>query len=164
MHTGYSGKGPLGNMAGFLLHNGTSTKDPILAAAGDESQAAFRVYSSNTDSVILMPSMEPCATSKPMVTERMRVTTLADYSVVFCFSVENDDKMGLEKFEWRKLKKGDDNIAKKKKVGFDCMHVVRLTSALEKTSFGETIDNSSVHEDFPSLLGGKEGEIVALLT
>lgn len=35
MQTGYSGKGPLGMRTGFLLRNGMSTKDPILAAAGD---------------------------------------------------------------------------------------------------------------------------------
>jgi hypothetical protein len=40
MHTGYSGKGPLGLKAGIMLHNGLSTKDPILAVAGDESQFA----------------------------------------------------------------------------------------------------------------------------
>jgi hypothetical protein len=40
LHFGYTSRGPLKSGRGYYLRNGTSTKDAVLAAAGDEAGAA----------------------------------------------------------------------------------------------------------------------------
>ncbi|KAI0154836.1 hypothetical protein GGR57DRAFT_465160 [Xylariaceae sp. FL1272] len=104
-HTGRSMSGPLGNRQGFHLYNGTSTKLPILAAAGEES--ALGGFALNNISRILLPGFE----SKGLVTEMMRAYTTPklDHGVAFRFSVETGtgEEMRRETFEWRKVKKGE---------------------------------------------------------
>jgi hypothetical protein len=115
VHTGYSASGPLGRRPGVLLHNGTSKKDPILAAAGDESQFAARAYSFNNESIILMPPLRgsTAAQTGDFVTERMRAS-VSSGQVTFDFDIEvgSGDKLRQERFQWRKIKKGTDGSAK----------------------------------------------------
>ena len=85
VHTGYSGKKPLGTRPGMLLHNGTSSKDPILATAGDESQLGARVYAFNLESIILMPPLRLVVHADDhLITERMGARTSGDH-VAFSF-------------------------------------------------------------------------------
>ena len=115
VHLGYSSKGPLGILPGIYLHNGTSVKEPILAAAGDESQWGTGVYAFNNKSVVILPRLPEeeggMGTGAEWITETMvGSTTGAD--VVFRFSVNFPSKDGQsltrERFEWRKFKKGTD--------------------------------------------------------
>ncbi|KFY97929.1 hypothetical protein V500_01847 [Pseudogymnoascus sp. VKM F-4518 (FW-2643)] len=64
MQTGYSGKPPLGMRTGFLLRDGMSTKDPLLAAAGDKSRG---LHAFNPDGIIFLPPLNPDPKSDRMV-------------------------------------------------------------------------------------------------
>lgn len=131
VHTGYSGKGPLGMRPGLELHNGTSTKDPILAAAGDKSQFAAQYGAFSPDNVILLPALLSGTNPQQMDTETMSARTIGDDGVAFFFTVEVGDgeKMRREKFEWRKIKKGDEEEAKEG--GFK---LLRLSSTGQQTA------------------------------
>ncbi|KAF5492715.1 hypothetical protein CGCS363_v011335 [Colletotrichum siamense] len=111
IHTGFSRKPPLGSRPGILLRNGTDSKDPIIAAAGDESQFAARAYAFNSTTNIFLPPLEPRASVLDMDTESMRASVSAE-KVAFLFSIEVGEKQQRERFEWTKLKKGEDHEAK----------------------------------------------------
>ncbi|KAK4033674.1 hypothetical protein C8A01DRAFT_19413 [Parachaetomium inaequale] len=153
LHTGYSASAPLGTRPGVLLHNGMSSKDPVLAAAGYDSQASF--YSFNNQSVVLMPPLPGAAArAGDFVTEQMPAVIRGGL-LVFPFSVELDSggKIQHEKFEWRKFKSGVDGSAKEG--GF---RLVRLPSSGSTRLGGEpdTVASSS-----PA--GGDDSEVVACL-
>ncbi|KAF6830369.1 hypothetical protein CPLU01_07424 [Colletotrichum plurivorum] len=112
LHTGFSRKPPLGLRPGILLRNGTNPKDPIIAAAGDESQWASRAYAFNSATYVFLPPLEPRASICEMDEETMRAVKSDDGSVAFMFSIEVGEKQQRERFEWVKLKKGDDEEAK----------------------------------------------------
>ncbi|EFW20109.1 conserved hypothetical protein [Coccidioides posadasii str. Silveira] len=114
---------------------------PIIAAAGEESQWAARIYSFNVNSVILLPPLRPDA--KTLATELMHGTITGDGRVTFHFSIEvsSGKKMRREKFEWRTMKKGDDDT---KRSGFK---LVRLFSNAREASSSN--DNSNVGEEHP---------------
>lgn len=82
MHTRLSGSLLLGLKAGVLLHNIMSTKDPILAVAGDESHFAGWIYAFNPNSVIMLPPLEARASHWAMTTEIMRLGTTSDNGLV----------------------------------------------------------------------------------
>ena len=105
LHTGFSGKEPLGNGPGMILHKGASDKGPVIAAAGDESKSSARVLAFTMDSVIFMPRLLPSDRPSELVREHMYPGT-EDGEVVFGFSIEvGEEKAQREKFEWRKVKK-----------------------------------------------------------
>lgn len=157
MHTGYSGTSPLGLKAGLLLHNGMSTKDPILAVAGDESQFAARVYAFNANSAIMLPPLEARASHRAMTTEIMRPSATSDNGVTFVFSIEVGEKLQRERFEWRKFKKGDGDEASPG--GFK---LLRLSSSFKKTD--TSTGGSSSKGDCSSSPTGNDCEVVALMT
>lgn len=159
MHTGYSAKGPLGLKAGMILHNGLSTKDPILAVAGDESQFAARVYAFNANSVIMLPPLEDRASHRAMTTEMMRPSATSDNGVAFIFSVEVGEKLRRKRFEWRKFKKGDGGD-EASPGGFK---LLRLPSSSKKTDTNTGGSSSSKGDDSSSPTGD-DGEVVAVLT
>ena len=118
-----------------------STKDLILAAAGDDTH----IFSAK--SIIYMPCLDSDGTMpRGYTSEVMRGSTSGNGSVRFDFSIETGEKAVREKFEWRKFSKGDETSAKKG--GF---RLVRLTS-----SPGGSYDGSS-----QASIG--DGEIVAML-
>ncbi|PGH03103.1 hypothetical protein GX51_04290 [Blastomyces parvus] len=111
-HAGYHKKSLLGTRPGLTLHNGKSSKDPILAAAGEEAQRATSTYEFNLNSIIQLPSLQPGAGN--FITEVMRGTVADDRIAAFQFAIEvgADGKMVREEFEWRKLKKGNNDSVK----------------------------------------------------
>ncbi len=118
-HMGFSGKGPLGTRPGFQLHNGTSKKDLILAATGDKSKSATRIYAFCNDSLVLMPPLPgtpPLPADGGLVTEWMRGSVDGSKEVVFRFSIEvgnpHKEEVRRERFEWRKMEKGTDEAVK----------------------------------------------------
>ncbi|OBT40529.1 hypothetical protein VE00_08985 [Pseudogymnoascus sp. WSF 3629] len=157
IHAGLSGSSPLGFKAGVLLHNGMSTKDPILAAAGDESLFAGRIYAFNSNSVIMLPPLETRASHRAMITEIMRPSTTSDNGVTFVFSIEVGEKLQRERFEWRKFKKGNGDEANPG--GFT---LLRLSSSSKNTD--PTTSGSSSRGDCSSSPTGNDCEAVALLT
>ncbi|KAH8820630.1 hypothetical protein F5884DRAFT_764709 [Xylogone sp. PMI_703] len=129
-HSGFSGKKPLGFRPGLLLHAGMSRKDPILAAAGNESPSR----SLNPDTIVLLPCLDPSADSSTMAIEKMRLATTAGS---LRFSIEVSEEMQREEFEWRKIKKGEDSNAQSG--GF---RLVRLSSGSQRaqsSSGSETV-------------------------
>ncbi|KAI2604385.1 uncharacterized protein GGS25DRAFT_508036 [Hypoxylon fragiforme] len=112
VHMGYSMSGPLGVRPGIHLHNGPTTKDPMLAATSEETALSASMYSMNNNSIIYMPPPlldRPGASTSSMVTEMMRARTTSDNGVAFSFSIEVGDaeKTRREKFEWKKITKKD---------------------------------------------------------
>lgn len=153
MQTGYSGKPPLGMRTGFLLRDGMSTKDPLLAAAGDESRG---LHAFNPDGIIFLPPLDPDPKSDRMDTEFMRAEPGTNNDIAFHFSIEVGKEERREEFAWRKVKKGDDQA---KRNGFK---LVRLSSS-QQTS--QPSGSSSVQKSSSSSppLAGKDGETVAFL-
>ncbi|KAK1842807.1 hypothetical protein CCHR01_14552 [Colletotrichum chrysophilum] len=111
IHTGFSRKSRLGSRPGILLRNGTDSKDLIIATAGGESEFAARAFAVNSTTNIFLPPLEPRANLHDMDTETMRASVSAE-KVAFLFSIEVGEKQQRERFEWRKLKKGEGNEAK----------------------------------------------------
>ncbi|KAK4040416.1 hypothetical protein C8A01DRAFT_46230 [Parachaetomium inaequale] len=137
IHTGYSGKTPLGTRPGVVLHYGMSSKAPILAAAGYDSQWSASILSFNSESVILMPSLLPAtARTSNFVTEKMPAFVRGG-QVVFSFSIEvsHGKEPRREKFEWRKFAKDVDETAKEG--GFK---LVRLPSPRSSTKLADDTD------------------------
>lgn len=119
VHTGYSGRKPLGTRPGLVLRNGTGAKDPVLAAVCDESQLAARFYAFNLNSVVLLPPLSSskgaAADPKDLVAETMRARTLDNGGFAFRFSVEvgrGGEKLQRAQFEWRSMKKGENDEAR----------------------------------------------------
>ncbi|KAI2462984.1 hypothetical protein F4781DRAFT_418104 [Annulohypoxylon bovei var. microspora] len=137
-HTGYSFSGPLGIRPGMILYNGTSTKDRILAAAGDESQMGARPYAFNPNTIILLPPRVPG--SKFMVREMMRARSIGN-GVTFQFSLDVGlgEKTGRETFEWRKIMKAEKD-EEAKQGGFK---LFRVPSSSSSGSSSQAVPSSS---------------------
>ncbi|KAK0624120.1 hypothetical protein B0T14DRAFT_517547 [Immersiella caudata] len=107
LSTGFVPHTPLGSRPGIILHNGPTTKDPVLAAAGAESISSSTTMSFNTRSVVILPpvSAPPEATPNAMVTTMMRASRAQeDKGVVFRLSVVvSAEGHRKEEFEWRKV-------------------------------------------------------------
>ncbi|KAJ5177665.1 uncharacterized protein N7500_000364 [Penicillium coprophilum] len=146
MQTGYSGKPPLGMRTGFLLRNGMSTKNPLLAAAGDESQG---LHAFNPDGIIFCHHL----IQTPKV---MRAEPGTNNDIAFHFSIEIGEKQQRQEFAWRRAKKGDDGV---KKNGFK---LVLLSSGQQAS---RPSASSSIQKPASSLPSsrGKDGENVAFL-
>jgi hypothetical protein len=98
--------GPLGAKGGLHLYNGASTKDPLLAAAGEDLPFS-RVYNLlQRTSRVWLPGL---GSGGGLVPELMRAHTTADGHVAWRFSIEvgAGEKMRREAFEWRKVKKSE---------------------------------------------------------
>lgn len=155
MQTGYSGKAPLGMRTGFLLRNGMSTKDPLLAAAGDESRG---LHAFNPDGIVFLPPLDPDSKSDSdrMDRELLCAQPGINNDIAFHFSIEVDEKERREEFSWRKVKKGEDQA---KRNGFK---LVRL-SASQKSSQPSGSSSSQKPPLSSSPSAGKDAETVAFL-
>ncbi|RDW86624.1 uncharacterized protein DSM5745_03266 [Aspergillus mulundensis] len=120
MQTGYSGRPPLGMRTGFILRDGMSSKDPVLAAAGDEVPG---LHAFNPNGIVFLPRLEFDADTKPhgesLDTEVMRAEPGLNDDVAFHFSIEVGEvgeEGRREEFAWRRVKEG-------KKKGFKLVRV-----------------------------------------
>ncbi|TFB01191.1 hypothetical protein CCMA1212_007033 [Trichoderma ghanense] len=108
---GWSCTKPLGARAGFILHNGVSSNDAVLAAAGDITVFEQRVNPFSNRSHILLPPLpkneKTQASQQPTVTEVMIGKTIAEKGTVFRFSVEVGRALHRRHFEWRRLARDD---------------------------------------------------------
>lgn len=125
MQSGYSGRPPLGMRTGFVLRNGMSANDPLLAAAGDESRG---LHAFNPDGIVFLPPLDPHAKTEGMDTELLCAKPGINNDIAFHFSIEVGEKERREEFVWRKVKKGDGQA---KKNGFK---LVRLSSNQQSSS------------------------------
>ncbi|KAJ4305957.1 hypothetical protein N0V88_000747 [Collariella sp. IMI 366227] len=108
IHQGFSARGPLHFKRGFYLRNGTTTKAPILAAAGDESAEPLLMSIFSVKSFIMLPPRDMELDPHNLVTEIMRATTTNDGQVSFRFAVEVGPEMKhREGFEWRQTREGN---------------------------------------------------------
>ncbi|KAL7907066.1 hypothetical protein GGI35DRAFT_482423 [Trichoderma velutinum] len=103
---GWSCPKPLGARGGFILHNGTSREDVILAAAGDITLFEQKINPFSNKSHIMLPSLPKNNTRQASrvvtETETMTARSVANKGVVFHFSIETGRAMKREKFEWRR--------------------------------------------------------------
>lgn len=108
-NSGLIPRAPLGTKPGYILHNGPTHKDPVLAAAASESSNPAILLSLNPRSHIMIPPLDPRpdAKAQDLITETMRVTRVdGGEGVAFQFSVvPGPDPGRREAFEWRKVKK-----------------------------------------------------------
>ncbi|KAL5353618.1 hypothetical protein ACLOAV_001655 [Pseudogymnoascus australis] len=153
MQNGYSDKPPLGMRTGFLLRDGMSIEDPLLAAAGDESRSQ---HGFNPDGIIFLPPLDPNPKSDRMDTEFMRAEPGTNNDIAFHFSIEVGKEERREEFAWRKVKKGDDQAEKN---GYK---LVRLSSS-QQTSQPSSSSSVPKSSSFSPLLAGKDGETIAIL-
>jgi hypothetical protein len=151
MQTGYSNKPPLGMRTGFLLRDGMSTKDSILAAAGDESQG---LHAFNPDGIVFLPPLDPDSKSDRMDTELLRAESGTKNDISFIFSIEVGEDERREQFAWRKVTKGDDQA---KRNGFK---LVRLFSSKDTLQMGS---KRGQEPSSPLPPVSKDGETVASL-
>ncbi|KAK1755497.1 hypothetical protein QBC47DRAFT_300390 [Echria macrotheca] len=142
--------GPLADRRGFNLHNGPSRKDPVIAAAGDES-SVDKYVALDDRSVVFIPPVRPAedATVYHLVEEGMRHLAggggEAQGGVTFRWAVEvGRGRRNREVFEWRK-----------KKIGGKGFELVRVRA---RPGVG-----SSVVENGEGFSNG-DGEVVAVLS
>ncbi|KAG7294467.1 hypothetical protein NEMBOFW57_004540 [Staphylotrichum longicolle] len=116
IHFGYTPRGPLNFGRGYYLRNGTSTKAPILAAAGDEFRLPFLVALFDTKTAVMLPPLDLDKNPTNKVTETLRSMTSKEHGVTFRFAIEVGMKrLQREEFEWRKMvgkQDGDDGSLK----------------------------------------------------
>ncbi|KAL6789717.1 hypothetical protein J3E68DRAFT_443527 [Trichoderma sp. SZMC 28012] len=102
---GWSFPKPLGARGGFILYNGISRQDAILAAAGDITLFEQKINPFSNKSHIMLPPLakdnKRQASREVTETETMTARSVANNGVVFHFVVEAGRAMKREKFEWR---------------------------------------------------------------
>lgn len=96
----------------MYLYNGPEKKGQVLAAAGDVSQWAARVYAFNTDTILMLPPINPRAATSPWVTEKMVACVSETHGVTFTFTVEAGTKEHRQRFEWRRRSDDKDDEGK----------------------------------------------------
>lgn len=105
VHYGYTTRGPLHFGQGLYLRNGATTKDPILAAAGDELPIPYLIKLFDPKTAIKLPPLDTEKNPRDMVTEILRASTDKEHGVTFRFAIEvGMKKRQREEFEWRKVK------------------------------------------------------------
>jgi hypothetical protein len=105
LHFGYTTRGPLHFGQGFYLRNGDTTKDPILAAAGDELPIPSLVRLFDPRTSIKLPPLDTEKNPRDMITEILRASNGKEHGVTFRFAIEvGIKKRHREEFEWRKTK------------------------------------------------------------
>ncbi|KAL7956817.1 hypothetical protein V8C34DRAFT_315363 [Trichoderma compactum] len=101
---GWSCPKPLGARGGFILYNGTSREDAVLAAAGDITHFEQRINAFSNKSHIMLPPLakddKTQASREVTETETMTAKSVADNGVIFHFSIEAGRAMKRETFEW----------------------------------------------------------------
>ncbi|KAK3295354.1 uncharacterized protein B0H64DRAFT_474332 [Chaetomium fimeti] len=163
VHTGYSGKPPLGTRPGVVLYDGRDGKAPVLAAAGYESYRAASSYGFDGRSVVMMPALAVAGggggggggvEDGGLVVEQMPAMVCGG-RVVFVFEVEvGAGKMvRRERFGWWKVGKGTDDTAKDG--GFKLV-------ALPASHEGGLSGQGSTASDMPG--DADSGEVLAFLT
>lgn len=143
MYMGYNTSKPLGTRPGIILHDGMSTKNPVLAAAGDK---VHLVSPLDAHSDIILPPLDGSgeSSSRQIDTEVMRGGTSAagDGSITFSFSIEVGEKQRRERHEWRKFNSGG-NVDDSKKRGFRLVRLFQQEGASCASSMpdchGETV-------------------------
>ncbi|KAK3905056.1 hypothetical protein C8A05DRAFT_13120 [Staphylotrichum tortipilum] len=103
VHFGFTPRGPLNFGRGFYLRNGTSNKDPILAAAGEKFRLPLLVLLFDPSTAVKMPPLDVEKNPRDMVTENLQSTKSKEHGVAFRFAIEVGTKrLRREGFEWRK--------------------------------------------------------------
>ncbi|RFU77870.1 hypothetical protein TARUN_4338 [Trichoderma arundinaceum] len=101
---------PLGARGGFILRNGPSRKDSILAATGDITVFEQKVNPFSNESNIMLPPLprsDKIQASRMLTeTEIMTGKSMINNGVAFQFSIEAGRNMKREKFEWRSINEG----------------------------------------------------------
>ncbi|KAM7219790.1 hypothetical protein V8F06_004824 [Rhypophila decipiens] len=113
IHYGYTPRGPLNFRPGLYLRNGATNKEPVLAAAGDETRLPVWISTFSLESVILLPpvDLEAKNPTRDLVEEILRASTTSTAAagtegngarhVTFRFAIEVGVKMReREEFEW----------------------------------------------------------------
>lgn len=107
LHFGYTSRGPLKSGRGYYLRNGTSIKDPVLAATGDETGGPFPATLVSSETSVLLPPLDT-SKSQDLITEVMHTSAKQGQGMCSRFAVEVGVKgRQREEFEWRKGEKGD---------------------------------------------------------
>jgi hypothetical protein len=116
VHTGYSGKLPLGTRVGRMLHAGPTLDTPVIGAVGEASDAGARPYAFILESIVMLPALpssrKDFVTSDGFVTEKMCGHIAENGHVAFRFGLEvgrEGEKHRREEFEWQRIEKQTDS-------------------------------------------------------
>lgn len=102
-HLGYTPRGPLNFGRGYYLRNGTTFKDPILTATGEDFPIPLLVSLFDLMTIVKLPPLDMAKNPRDMVDEVLRAEKSKEHGIAFCFAVEVGVKsMQRESFEWRK--------------------------------------------------------------
>ncbi|KAM7191371.1 hypothetical protein V8F33_008974 [Rhypophila sp. PSN 637] len=105
IHYAYTPRGPLNFRPGLYLRNGVTNKEPVLAAAGDETRLPVWISTFSLESVILLPpvDLEAKNPTRDLVEEILRASTTSTAAseieggtkrhVTFRFAIEVGVKM-----------------------------------------------------------------------
>ncbi len=105
LHVGYTPRGPLNFGRGYYLRNGTSFKDPILTATGEEFLIPLLVSLFKRDTIVKLPPLDEEKNPRDMVDEVLRSGSSKEHGITFGFTVEvGVKKLRRESFEWRKAR------------------------------------------------------------
>ncbi|KAK3290817.1 uncharacterized protein B0H64DRAFT_420635 [Chaetomium fimeti] len=95
----------------FYLRNGTTTKAPVLAAAGDELPIPFLIRLSDPKTAIKLPPLDTEKNPRDIVTEILCASSGKEHGVTFRFANEVGIKRRQrEEFKWRETKGSKEDI------------------------------------------------------
>lgn len=102
-------KGPLGGRSGVVLYAGLSSDDGVLAAVGDENRWMRGWDSRYSDTMVLLPPLDPIPEATGLLTEKLRPFTAPGSEggeVGFRFTIEAGPRARRQRFEWRRAEVG----------------------------------------------------------
>ena len=104
LHIGFTPRGPLNFGRGYYLRNGTTFKDPILTATGEEFPIPLLVSLFDPLTVVKLPPLNVTKKPRDMVDEVLKAGRSKEHGVTFTFTVEVGVKrIQRERFVWRKV-------------------------------------------------------------
>jgi hypothetical protein len=157
LHLGYTHRGPLHFGRGYYLRNGTTFRDSVLAATGEEFRLPFLASLFSRDTVVKLPPLDEEKNPRDKVDEVLRSGFSREHGVSFGFTVEVGVKrLRRESFEWRKAR-----VVTGRKHG-EGGHTTTTQYTLHRLALGCTAPPSST--DSATEQPDGDSEVVALLS
>ncbi|KAL2167712.1 hypothetical protein VTG60DRAFT_888 [Thermothelomyces hinnuleus] len=119
----------------YLLRNGTTFRDPVLAATGEEIPIPLLVSLFDPATVVKLPSLDMGKNPRDLVDEVLRAGSDKEHGVFFRFAVEVGAKRTQrETIEWRKAPAREQGRRSEKNEEGDGRHAVRTLYTLHRAS------------------------------
>ncbi|KAK3290998.1 uncharacterized protein B0H64DRAFT_50596 [Chaetomium fimeti] len=157
-HIGYTRRGPLNFGRGYYLRNGTTFKDDILTATGQDFRFPLLVSFVNPVTIVKIPPLETAENPRDLVDEVLDAGTTQEHGVTFRFSIEVGVKeMQRETFEWRRAAASSGRQDNEEGTG----HKVKSLYTLHRLAHGYTAASTSTSPPSSGVAGAPD--VVAML-